>query len=233
MLIHLLAPPVKIFLRAIRREMRLTPMKRVLGELKRRGVSLRDLQAVEIFGASGESHVLDYASEISSLSVWEINPRYRESLRRRFPNAEVRITDSYAEIQKTTDRYGFIVIDNSLSIEAGRCEHFDLFPDIFRIAADPAILVLNVIPEITSAVLKEYPYLFNSEQLARRRSFYGTVQPEKISLAEAATAYEKMAGVNGFKLQWHFFERRNFVYYLVLKLSGSPAVGACSQPLGR
>ncbi len=227
MLNHFLAPPVKIFLRAIRREMRLTPMKRVLGEIKRRGVRLSDLQAVEIFGASGESHVMDYASEVSSLSVWEINPRYRESLRRRFPNAEVRITDSYAEVQKTADHYGFIVIDNSLSIEGGRCEHFDLFPDAFRIAADSAILVLNVIPEITSAALKEYRYLFNTAQLARRRFFYATAQPEKISLAEVATAYEKMAGANGFELQWHFFEKRNFVYYLVLKVNRLPVVGAC------
>lgn len=226
MLTHFLAPPVKIFLRAIRREMRLTPMKRVLGELKRRGVALRDLQAVEIFGASGESHVMDYASKVSCLSVWEINPRYRESLRRRFPNAEVRITDSYAEVKRTANRYSFILIDNPLSIDGGRCEHFDLFPGIFRIAADPAILVLNVIPEITSAALREYPYLFNTDQLERRRSFYGTACPEKMSLAEAATAYEKMIAANGFKLQWHFFEKRNFVYYLVLKINRLSALAA-------
>jgi hypothetical protein len=226
MLTHLLAHPAKAVLRAIRREMRLTPMKRVLGEVKRRGVRLKDLHAVEMFGASGESHVVDYASKVSSLSVWEINPRYRESLRQRFPNAEVKITDSYAEVKRTANRYSFIVIDNSLSIEGGRCEHFDLFPDIFRIAADPAILVLNVIPEITSAALRHYPYLFNADQLARRRSFYGTACPENISLHDLVMAYERVVTANGFKLQWHFFEKRNFVYYLVLKINRLSAIAA-------
>jgi len=197
----------------------MTPMRRVLGELKRRGIQLRDLQALEIFGASGESHVLDYASKVSRLSVWEINPSYLEALKKRFPKAEVCITDSYAEVKRNCRRYNLIIIDNPLSIGGGHCEHFDLFPDVFRLATDSAILVLNVIPEITNEVLREYPYVFNADQLAQRRSFYKTMCPEKVPFHEMTKAYEHLITANRFVLEWHFFEKRNFVFYLVMKIN--------------
>ncbi len=137
---------------------------------------------------------------------------------RRFPKAQIKITDSYEEVRETAERYSFILIDNPLSLHGSHCEHFDLFPDVFRIATDAAIVVVNVIPEITAADREFYPYVFNPEQLGRRRSFYRTRRPESISLTDIAAAYERLASLNGFGLEWHFFEKRNFVFYMVLKL---------------
>ncbi len=72
-------PGAKTVLRALRRELRWTPMSRVLGELRNRGIRVGQLQALEIFGASGESHVIDYASKVARLSIWEINPQYHDA----------------------------------------------------------------------------------------------------------------------------------------------------------
>ena len=206
--------------RATRRHLQLTPMKRVLNELTKRGVSVGDLVALEIFGCSGEGHVKDYASLVSSLEVWEIDPQFENTLRRHFPNATVNITDSYQEIKRTSKKYDLIIVDNGTSTRpGGYCEHFDLFPDIFRIAGDSCILVLNVIPEIDQKDTKGYPYLFNDEQLARRRIFYKTDRPEKVTFAQMLDTYRDLCRTYSFSLDWHFFERRNFIYYLVLRLS--------------
>jgi hypothetical protein len=57
------------------------------------------------------------------------------------------------------------VVDNPISTFDIYCEHFDLFPDIFKVAQDEIILIFNVIPEISEKILKRYPYLFNKNQL--------------------------------------------------------------------
>jgi hypothetical protein len=83
---------------------------------------------------------------------------------------------------------------------------------------DSTILILNVIPEISTQILKKYPYLFNATQLKRRALFYNTKNPEKIAFDKIAAQYEKLSTMRGFQIEWHFFVKRNFVYYLVLKL---------------
>src|SRR5262249_45180630 len=149
-----------------------------------------------VFGNSGDSHLKDYASLVSSLEIWEIDPRYERILRRNFPKAEVKITDSYKEIKTTSKKYNFIVIDNGTSTSSTsceiRCEHFYLFLDIFRITMGSNVFILNVIPEIDSVALKAYPYLFNDVQLLHRKNFYKTNHPEKITFEEMVEAYRKI-----------------------------------------
>src|SRR6266508_2866022 len=203
---------IKSLFRMARRKLYLTPMKKVLRELKKRGFSQKALNALEVFGNSGDSHLKDYASLVSTLEVWEIDQRYEKILRRNFPRAEVKITDSYKEIKTTSKKYNFIVIDNGTSTSSmsygRRCEHFDLFPDIFRIAMDSSVFILNVIPEVDSVSLKAYPYLFNDAQLLYRKNFYKTNHPEKITLEEMVEAYRKILTVNNFNLEWYFFQKR-------------------------
>lgn len=83
---------------------------------------------------------------------------------------------------------------------------------------DSAILILNVIPEVNEEILNIYPYLFNKTQLERRALFYHTKYPEKIDFDVLVAHYEKLCSENGFSVQWHFFIRRNFVFYLIFKL---------------
>lgn len=210
-------------LKAILKKLRWSPMQQVLRELRKRNVRLQDLHALEVFGGSGDFHTKDYAFQVSTLDMWEIEPKYERALKRKLPMAEVKITDSFQEIKNTTRKYGLIVVDNPMSNYGDYCEHFDLFPDIFRIAMDSAILILNVIPESNDNALKKYPYLFNKVQLARRKSFYSTNHPEKVLFDEIAEVYLNLSKSNGFNLEWYFFQKRNIVFYLVLKIKKSEA----------
>ena len=202
----------------IRRKLRLIPIYSVLRELNRRGIRIKDLRTLEVFGASGESHTTAYASLVGSLEVWELEPKFEQALKKNLPEAKVKITDSFREMKITPNKFGLIVIDNSMSTYGGYCEHFELFPHIFRVAENSAVIILNIIPEVDDQALKEYPYLFNEEQLQRRRAFYGTDHPQRLSIDEIAQAYRKHCQKRGFELEWCFPMKRNFVYYFVLKI---------------
>ena len=194
-------------------------MEQVLMELEKRKVRLKDLHALEVFGYDGTWHTTSYAFLVSTLEVWEIEQKHLEALQRNLPMAKVKITDSYEEIKNTSGKYSLIIVDNPMSTYSNYCEHFELFPDIFRVATDLTILILNVIPEIDEPALKKYPYLFNDLQLEHRQSFYGTTCPEKVSFDEMVEAYKNLITANGFNLEWYFFQRRgSIVYYLVLKI---------------
>jgi hypothetical protein len=210
----------KSVLKTTRRHLQLTAMKRVIGELRKRGVPLRHLHALEVFGSFGDGHVKDYASQVSSLEVWEVDPQCEKPLKTNFPMATIKITDSYQEIKRSREKYDFIVVDNGISIKAGGyCEHFDLFPDIFRVAKHSCVLILNVVPEIDYETSKTHPYVFNDRQLARRGVFYDTEHPEKVTFARMVKTYKDLCSRENFRIDWHFFQRRNCVYYLVLHIS--------------
>jgi len=94
---------------------------------------------------------------------------------------------------------------------------------VFQIASDDAVLVLIVFPHADERARKQYPYLFNQAQLAARRKFYGTAQPEAIPLGQLAAHYRKLAHEHGFASEWHFFQRYGAYYYFVLKINRAPA----------
>jgi hypothetical protein len=194
-------------------------MRRVVRELRGRGVELGELHALELFGGSGNFHTKDYASEVASLEVWELDERYRDELQRNLPKADVRTVDTFAEISRRTEHYDLIVVDNPMSTygEHGEhCEHFGLFPEVFRRCSPCAIVIVNVIPYLTDAAAKRYPYLFNREQLAARTAFYRTSHPEEISFDKMVEVYKRHAANVGTTIVWHFLVRRHFVYYLVM-----------------
>ena len=112
---------------ATRRALGFSPMQQVLRELRRRGVDVGSLNAIELFGGCAKRHTLDYAGRVAHLEVWEIDPTCEPALHRTIPSATIRIVDTYEEIRKTSDRFDLIVVDNPMSIYGGHCEHFDLF----------------------------------------------------------------------------------------------------------
>lgn len=209
------------FLLAVRRKLHLSPMQKVLRQLRKREVNLRDLDALEIYGGSGCSHTLDYASKVRTLEAWEINPKLAEKLKQNIPETEVKITDSYKEIKATSHGYNLIVVDNPSIVFDDHCEHFELFPDIFRIAKNSCILIVNVVPKFDKEALRMYPSFFSEKQLVCRKLFYKTQSPQEVSFDEMVQTYKSLVITNGFNLEWHFFQKRNYVYYLVLKIKKS------------
>jgi hypothetical protein len=202
----------------VRRRLRQEPIHKVIRKLRKRKINLKDLDALEIFGYTGEYHTRFYAPFVRKLEVWEIDQKYKESLRRNLPLAEIKITDSFKEIKQTGMKYGLIVVDNPMSTFGDYCEHFNLFPDIFRIVGEQAVLILNVIPKITLRDRENRPDLFDDKQLELRSSFYRTQQPDHISFEDMITRYKDLYFENGYILDWFFFQRRTSVYYLVCRI---------------
>ena len=210
---------IKEFLQRLRKRFGFSPIQFVFRELRKRKVRYQDFATLEIFGYTGEYHTKDYFRSVATLDVWEINSAYQDKLRRNLPGAEIKITDSFIEIKQTPRKYDLIVVDNPMSNYGTHCEHFDLFPDLFRVAKDSVILILDVIPEINSRFLRQYPYIFNEKQLQRRAHFYQTDHPESITFEKMISTYKELGRTNDFDLKWFFFQKRKYGYYLVMKLS--------------
>lgn len=213
-------------LRTTRRLLGLSPMRRLLRRLGERGVDVSTLHALELFGGSGTFHTVDYATRVASLEVWEIDPRYEKSLRRHLPSAHIRLVDSFTEIDRIARTFDMVVVDNPMSTWDGHCEHFDLFPSLFRLIRERSIIVLNVIPFLTQTARERYPYLFNREQVFRRAAFYRTTHPEEVSFETMMETYARLARTSGFHIEWSLLVRRHFVYYLAMQLgTGNQGLG--------
>ncbi|HVX15431.1 MAG TPA: hypothetical protein VHC22_29850 [Pirellulales bacterium] len=217
------------FTRAVRRRLFGSATLDVLSEIAHRGVAPGDLDALEVFGGTGELHTADYARLVRSLTVWEIDPTAENTLRRNLPGAKIKITDSLHETKVTPEKYHLVVVDNPLFVsESSLCEHFEFFPAIFRLLADRAVLVLNVIPEASPRFRAEFPYLFNPYHLLRRGEFYGSADPQKIPIADMLPTYASFAVQSGFDLTWHFSKKRGKnidVHFLVLGLQRAATAG--------
>ena len=169
-----------------------------------------------------------YAGRVASLDIWENDPRLRPALLNRFPNAEVRITDSYEEVRRTSKRYDFVMIDNSIWAE----EHFPLFPAVFNVVSEKATMAIRVIPRADRLTRRRYPSLFDEQHLARRRAFYRTDSPAQISLDDLGGHYCKLADDSGLVVDWRFWvncreihgvvPRRTSMHFLVLGLRPCP-----------
>ncbi len=178
------------------------------------GADLTAVSALELFGREGDWHTAVYASRVQSLEVWEINPAFEPALRRNLPSAKIRITDSIVEVARTQDRFGLIVVDNPQAVYAeGRyCEHFELFPTVFRIAQPRAIFLINV-------NLRPYGLEANRPWSERRRNFYG-VAPHALAPEFVTSFYRALAAANGFETRWSFLVPRNsFISYLVFSVT--------------
>lgn len=198
--------------------MKSRPMESVLTRLEKNQINIHELHALEVFGKTGEWHTVDYGYKVNSLEVWEIDSSCKSSLKRNFPFATIKIVNSYNEIERCGKKFSLIVVDNPMSTYGDYCEHFSLFPKLFNLCDENAIVIANVIPKINENIKLEYPYLFNDKQLEKRREFYETNSPHELSLEEMDSVYKKLALKEHFKTEWSFFEKRSFVYYYVFKL---------------
>jgi hypothetical protein len=201
-------------------------MHRVLVELERRGVAVKNLVTLEAFGGTGDNHILDYAARVASLEIWEIDPSCEPVLRRKAPFAKILITDSIAQLHRTQSRYSFIIFDNPMADynDHKYCEHFDLFPRVFEVAADDGVLALSVVTRPTSLSRRRAPHLFNEVHLRRRREFYGTPTPDDVSFDEMAQTYRRLAEAAGFRIDWWFGLERSIAHFIILKIRRLPAV---------
>jgi hypothetical protein len=238
--------------RGVRRTFGLAPFHAVLREVGRLGVALNTLEALEVFGGDGRGHAMDYATRVKSLEVWEWNRALEGPLRRNLPRATVRICNSFHQVTVTTRRFDLIVVDNARSswgpliLSASGaprltwCEHFEILPALFPLAAPSAVMVVNVLTRDVPACRDgaDWAHTFDADHRARRSAFYGTPRPEAISHEDMAAAYQRHAAAHGRRLAWWFAKPRpnGFVDYFVFRLMSALAwciSMASGPPTGR
>jgi hypothetical protein len=201
------------------RWIRPSPMKKLIREITNTGF-VSQWEAVELFARAGDWHTLDYFRQVSALDAWEIDPQWEESLHQNLPGAEIKITDTFDEIRSTSKLYNLVICDNSMALFAdGKyCEHFELFPDVFRVLQDRAVLVLNVIPSVNKRWKAKFPYLMDRDHCSRRSKFYNTEQPETVLIEDMLPVYRDWAKKNGFRIEKNFSVKRHVIHYLALFL---------------
>lgn len=201
----------------------------VVRELRSKGIDVSKFHALEMFGGDGNRVTVYYAKEVASLEIWEIDSQFRDALKERFPNADIRVVDTFREVKRREATFDFILVDNpSCRCVGGHYEHFDLFPDVFRLCHDGTIIVVNVIPTLAKNKMTWKGWLDVhqiaratlrfSAQLRARRNFYKVKNSQSIPFDVMYTRYERLAKDNGFEISWHFFQQRSAVYYLTMKL---------------
>lgn len=97
---------VIVLAKDLRSRLRLSPMHNLFRRLNSHGVDPKTFNALEVFGSNGQNHTKDIDSVVARLEIWEIRPETEPVLKQRFPQSEIKITDSYAEIKKVSKKYG-------------------------------------------------------------------------------------------------------------------------------
>jgi hypothetical protein len=177
------------------------------------------MSCLEMFGGSGDLQMLDYAKHVKSIEAWEIDANAAGRLKQSLPDCNVRVVDTYDEAKRHACKYDLVMIDNPASTYGVWCEHFGLFPAVFGLTSETAVVILTVIPTIGNQDRQDYPYLFNDEQLAWRRRFYRTANPANVPFEEMVAVYAKYAAETSYTVDWWFTERRSFMHYLALGIS--------------
>ena len=211
-----------------RRILQLSPMQALFRKLKARGLAIETLDALEMFGADGRRHTLDYRSKVHSLDIWELDTKYLTGLRQSFSDDQIRITDTYQELLATTKTYDLLVEDSPGHLYGPNreyCEHFDLLSDyLFRVARPSTVIILTVVPQPLRQIPTARQLPTFTRHMQRRKQFYGTNDPENVPVETMIPGYRRVLEANGFALEWHVSVRRTLrsgVYYLALKVRRS------------
>lgn len=178
----------------------MTPIYDVFREIKSKGIDPKTLAALDVFGGYGDQTSKDYFPFVKSLEVWELLPECEESLKQNLPGAKIKIVDSFKETEKSNDKFDFIFIDNPTFTYDGHCEHFDFFPGIFNLLNDKAFILTNIITDIYSKR--------DNTSINKRKEFYKTGNAFKIEIESMIDVYKKLAGQNGFTVEWYYIKDR-------------------------
>lgn len=208
---------LKITRRKMLRLLEMRPIHKVIRLLKQNNYLLMD-NVLEVFGYKGEYHTLDYVKYVNQLDIWEIQPECEIHLKNNLPRANVKITNSYLEIKQTDKIFDTIIIDNHQGTFADKCEHFEIINDCFKKLSQKAVLIVNIIPDMSRNKYK-IPYDEKLKYINKRKEFYSHESGISITKVEFQKFYTKLALNNGFTTNHIFIVKRNYLMaYLVLCL---------------
>lgn len=210
---------LKIIRRKTLRLLEMRPIHKVIRLLKQNNYLLMD-SVLEVYAYTGEYHTLDYVKYVNQLDIWEIDPSLEIHLKNNLPRANVKITDSYTEIQTTDRIFDTIIIDNPRGIfgDHNKCEHFEIIKDCFHKLVDKSVLITHIIPDISVSKYNTPPETI-LKHIERRKLFYTHESGISISFLHFETVYKRIAYENGYITKHIYFVKRNYLFtYVVLCL---------------
>ena len=183
------------------------PMRRVVEELKLRGVDLMGRVALEFFAREGDWQTVSYASEVAELHAWEIDPVHEAALRANLPEAHVRIGDAFqlATLSEFAARFDFINIDNpqvTFGDHDQYCDHFEVLALVRLLMRPRVVLIFDV-------NYKPYDYDRLPEWKRRRDVFYGVEETAILEFDFIGEFYTKYFHSQGLKTHFVFVEDRH------------------------
>lgn len=197
-------------------------MRKTLKILKRRGVDISQMRALEVFAREGDWQTIVYAPRVKSMEAWEINPLFKAGLKKNLPEAKIKITDSVKEIRnkKYFGKYDFIVLDNPQGCYGPRaqyCEHFDVILPALKLFNGKGVLIFNV---------NKQPFNFDNfpNWQKRRAAFYKRKNTAKLSIVWLMNFYKKLFKKNGYSTKFCFnmsrgdYKHNDYLHYLVYYL---------------
>jgi hypothetical protein len=133
-------------LEALERARKSTPILEVFERIRVRAPFVRP-KVIELFCGNGKGPAREYAPLCESLEGWEISNESAIDFKQNIPSATVKVCDIYAAISNYDgDRFDVVIVDNSF-LKAPMFEHFDLFPDIYRLMNPTCFVVFSVCPD--------------------------------------------------------------------------------------
>jgi len=198
-------------------------MRRVCGELERRGFELSRARALEFFAREGDWQATAYADRVASLEAWEVDPSREAGLKANLPHATVRIVDSIAFARRAENRrrFDFVVLDNPQGCfgpDACYCEHFEALEACLEVVSDRAVLVFDV--NRAPFDLDRFP-----AWRARRAEYYGVADAGRLDSGALLEFYRALFERRGFAPAFGFEIARNpeYLSYLVYLVERAPA----------
>jgi hypothetical protein len=208
---------VKELRRIILRKLGLRPIDKVFRKLKDKGYGRFDT-GLEVFGYTGAYHTMNYSGLVKKLHVWEISPECETQLKTNLPDASIKITDSYSEIERTPLKFDLAVIDNHQGCFGEEyCEHFEMLPKVFPVLKQEAVIVFNIIPDFKNL---ERAYQGEHEKhRAKRKSWYRVSDSDKLSPEFLLAFYKDVCKQHHYETKFSFIVYRNsIVSYMVMAL---------------
>ena len=126
-------------------------INQVLDFLKTKSIMLEKLNAIEIFGGTGQNDVA-VAVSVKTFEIWEIDGKLKPELEKKFPNAKIKICNSIERLKQyqDTSKFDLIMIDNPTNVfGAGKnsseyCEHFDMIKNVGKLIDKEAIVIFLI-----------------------------------------------------------------------------------------
>ena len=173
----------------------------LIKKLESREINFEKLDAIELFGRDGSWQTIKFAKKVKSIEIWEIESKWENELKKKLPNATIKIRDSVStlKLENELPKFDLILIDNPMNVYNNEqkisdryCEHFEILQNIQKLAKNNVLIIFNV---------NRKPFDYEKYPLwkQRRQKFYGNIDTSAMEIKFLLNFYEKKFCEMGFE----------------------------------